>query len=200
MHTYIPIITGFFFFETFRASYRHGIPSPINTTVSISQKQSTVLCNPTNQKIGIDTTTLPTCSYFIDSPNNICFFSGLGSYPWIHVEFSCHVFTDLFSFLFPLSFMSLTVLGSTDPPFFRMTLNLGPCAIFSWLQSSLTFLAGIPLKCTVPFPVPCMRRHMMSNRAAAGDTHLGVLLHLISVCVKRYSKITHLESLQTSTH
>lgn len=144
---YIPIITVFFF-ETFRASCRHGV---INTTVSISQKQSTLFCNPTNQKIGIDTI-LPTYSYFIDSPNNICFFSGLGSHPWIHVVFSCHVFTDLFSFLSPLSFMSLTVLGSTDPLFFRMTLNLGPCAISSWLQSSPTFLAGIPQKwgCAIP--------------------------------------------------
>ena len=188
--------------KIFRASCRHGVPSPINTTVSISQKQTALLSNPPTQKIGIDTT-LPTYSYFIDSPNNISFFSGLGSYPWIHVVFSFHVFTDLFSFLFPLSFMSLTVLGSADSLFFRMTLKLGPCAVSSWLQSSRTSLAGTPQKCAVQFPVPCIHRHVISNDAAAGDWHLdctGVLLYLVSVCVKRYSKITQLDSHQTSAH
>lgn len=58
------------FSHPFGASCRHGVPLPINTLASISQKQGALLYNSPNEKISIGTTLL-------SSPKNLFMFHRL---------------------------------------------------------------------------------------------------------------------------
>ena len=116
-----------------------------------------------------------TCSYFIDYPNNTSFFSGTGSYVGIHVFIVMSLQTSSAAFFFD-SFRNYR------PYICRMTPNLGPCDISSWLQSGHALLVGIPQKwdcalLSVLHAEACSVKPRHSN-----TVHVGVLLYFISIC------------------